>query len=196
MVMNSENRTAVVPCLLETWHLSESQLYHWLLKQSGDAELSFDLLQETFLRALQRGKAFCDIENQRAWLYRVASNLLVDELRKPTFVPVPDDLSLAPETLARPAVDSLAQCLPKALLQLSVAEREIIQQCDLAGMAQQTFANTHHLTLPATKSRIQRARKKLKQILKTQCHIRFDEQQRVCCFYSDTLDSNSSISMP
>ncbi|RBM47914.1 hypothetical protein DLR65_13880 [Vibrio tarriae] len=36
--------------------------------------MSFDLLQDTFLKALQQRQAFCDIQNQIAWLYRVARN--------------------------------------------------------------------------------------------------------------------------
>ncbi|TOO25987.1 RNA polymerase subunit sigma-70, partial [Vibrio parahaemolyticus] len=39
-----------------------------------------------------------------------------------------------------PAVDSLAQCLPKALLKLTDSESEIIKQCDLQGLTQQQFA--------------------------------------------------------
>ncbi|MGY5650222.1 sigma factor-like helix-turn-helix DNA-binding protein [Vibrio cincinnatiensis] len=81
-----------------------------------------------------------------------------------------------------PTVDSLAQCLPKALRRLDPVDKMIIEACDLNGMSQHAFAQQHGLSLSATKSRIQRAREKLRQTLKTQCQIRFDDQQRVCCF--------------
>ncbi len=173
--------------MIETWHLSESDIYYWLLKQSGDADLSFDLLQDTFLRALQQEKKFCDIHNQRAWLYRVAHNLLMDEKRKSgkLLVSSADENEIASVHEEQPAVDSLAQCLPKALEKLSPPDREVIRQCDLRGQTQQAFAADNGLTLVATKSRIQRARRKLKAVLQKQCHIRFDSQQRVCCFYAD-----------
>ncbi|NNN44714.1 sigma-70 family RNA polymerase sigma factor [Vibrio sp. 1-1(7)] len=181
-------QTSVVPCLMETWHFSESELYRWLLKQTGDSDLSFDLLQDTFLKALQQKQAFCDIQNQRAWLYRVARNMLIDKQRKTNqeqFQELSDNESIWQEHELS-AVDSLAQCLPKALSNLTESEREIIKQCDLQGLTQQAFAEQNGLTLVATKSRIQRARQKLKHILQTQCHIRFDEQQRVCCFFKDS----------
>ncbi|MGR5247494.1 sigma-70 family RNA polymerase sigma factor [Vibrio aestuarianus] len=186
--MPDTSHPAVVPCLLQTWHLTESELFHWLLKQCGDKEQAFDLLQETFLRALLQKKAFCDIKNQRSWLFRVANNLQVDEWRKAKGVMFDDDaiLSLHGECDEDPhVIDSLAQCLPKALDQLPHADKAIIEACDLNGEPQQIFARKHGLTLPATKSRIQRARYKLKQILKIQCRIRFDEQQRVCCFFPE-----------
>ncbi|EOW9398001.1 sigma-70 family RNA polymerase sigma factor [Vibrio cholerae] len=177
-----------MPCLIETWHLSESELYYWLLKQTGDPDLSFDLLQDTFLKALQQSQAFCDIQNQRAWLYRVARNMLIDKQRRANQEHVQDLRDNEPiwEEHELPAVDSLAQCLPKALSKLTESESEIIKQCDLQGLTQHEFAEKNGLTLVAAKSRIQRARQKLKSILQTQCRIRFDEQQRVCCFFKDS----------
>ncbi|RKF18689.1 sigma-70 family RNA polymerase sigma factor [Alginatibacterium sediminis] len=184
---NPSTPSSAVPCLMETWHLSESELYHWLLKHTNDPQLSFDLLQDTFLKALQQEQDFCDILNQRAWLYRVTRNLLVDRQRKANQeqnLPLLDYEPLWVEQEVY-AIDSLAQCIPKALNKLSPSESQIIQQCDLQGMSQQSFASEHGLTIVATKSRIQRARKKLKTILQKQCHIQFDEQQRVCCFFKE-----------
>jgi len=181
--MNSTHSTPV-PCLLDTWHRSESTLFRWLVKQCQDHDLAFDLLQETFLRALQQERAFCDITHQRAWLFRVSANLLADQWRaneKLSFDQQWLEKAVEMDDLA-PTVDSLAQCLPKALRRLEPADKMIIEACDLNGMSQYAFAQQHGLSLSAAKSRIQRAREKLRQTLKTQCQIRFDDQQRVCCF--------------
>jgi RNA polymerase sigma-70 factor (ECF subfamily) len=145
-------------------------------------------LQETFLRALKQDKNFCSIKNQQAWLFRVAQNLLIDEQRKATKFEmgaekILDMLPDLPKVL--PPVDSLAQCLPKALGKLTAEDRAIIEACDLQGVSQQHYAACNGLTLPAVKSRIQRARLRLKDILKTQCRIRFDENQNVCCFFPE-----------
>lgn len=205
-MLKSENPAAanlaehsVMPCLMETWHLTETEIYYWLIKQTQDTDLSSDLLQDTFLKALQQKHSFCDIYNQRAWLYRVARNLLIDKQRKANRL-VEFDLdsisySISSSNLSshepmwrheeQPPIDSLTQCLPKALEQLSLSDKSIIKQCDLQGISQQEFASQNGLTLVATKSRIQRARQKLKAVLQSQCQIRFDDQQRVCCFYRE-----------
>ena len=49
-----------------------------------DGELAQDLVQETFLRALQTGEDFEDLgpSQQRAWLYRTMKNLLYDRYRR------------------------------------------------------------------------------------------------------------------
>lgn len=185
--MPTQSSSSPVPCLLQTWHLSESALFHWLFKRCGDKDLAFDVLQETFLRALQKQKSFCDIQNQSAWLFRVASHLLIDEWRyNNQFKPSTEFIEHIDEPNDIPApIDSLAQCLPKALKRLTSQEREIIDACDLKGMSQQVYAIQNGLTLSATKSRIQRARKKLKETLKSQCQIRFDDNQQVCCFFPE-----------
>lgn len=183
-------------------------MYHWLLKKSQNPDLSFDVLQETFLKALQLQNDFCQIEHPKAWVFRVAHNLLIDWYRKQskfidwqetldcqeTTSPSPhtalllpgyndgDNRIFSPDSPS-PAIDSLAQCLPKALLKLSPTEKAIIEACDLSGVKQAEFAKQQQLSLAATKARLKRARKKLKLVLKTQCRIQFDEHQKVCCFF-------------
>ncbi len=79
-------------------------------------------------------------------------------------------------------VDSLAQCLPRALAELSVEDREAITLCDLEGLNQEEFARLKGLTLPGAKSRVQRARKRLRIHLTDACQVRFDAAGKVCCF--------------
>ncbi len=172
-----------VPCLLDTWSATENALYRWLTQHCSCHDLAHDLLQETFLRALQRERAFCDIENQRAWLFSVAKNLIIDEWRKSGRLESLCDVNnqQLKETEREP-IESLARCLPKALACLSEDDRSVIEFCDLQGHSQQEFAKRHHLTVTAVKSRIQRARPKLREQLKVNCHIKFDEHHKVCCF--------------
>jgi RNA polymerase sigma-70 factor (ECF subfamily) len=193
--MNSiASQNNVAPCLLSTWEMVENSLYQWLYKQSNDEALALDILQETFLRGLQRDNSFCDIENQKAWLFRVASNLLTDEWRKQSRLESLEVMDYAnlihPLNMDDPVV-GLVQCLPKALACLTAEEREVIERCDLQGIKQQDFAASAGLSLPAVKSRVQRARTKLKQHLNTNCSIRFDEFNRVCCFFPPQVNRKS-----
>ncbi|WP_165313899.1 sigma-70 family RNA polymerase sigma factor [Vibrio ziniensis] len=182
--MNS-TQPSPVPCLLDTWAATETDLYRWLTQHCSCQDLAFDLLQETFLRALQRDSVFCDIENQRAWLFTVAKNLLIDEWRKSGRLEQlsnTNDKQPIERALEREPIESLAQCLPKALACLTDEDRSIIEFCDLQGHSQQEYAQKHYLSLTAVKSRIQRARPKLREQLKVNCHIKFDEHNKVCCF--------------
>lgn len=170
------------PCLLAAWSAHESELRGYLRHRLGVAQDADDLLQDIFIKALRQGSRFCSVENARAWLFQVARNALADRLRVAReHVPLPDELA-SPESEPAPRVDDLARCLPRALADLSEADRLAITLCDLEGQPQQTLADRLGLTLPGAKSRVQRARARLKKRLEEGCQVRFDESGKVCCF--------------
>ncbi|PKO50167.1 MAG: RNA polymerase subunit sigma-70, partial [Betaproteobacteria bacterium HGW-Betaproteobacteria-21] len=57
-----------------------------------------------------------------------------------------------------------------------------IELCDIEGLTQQAFANRMGLTLAAAKSRIQRARTRLRARMTEACKVRFDAAGKVCCY--------------
>jgi RNA polymerase sigma-70 factor (ECF subfamily) len=169
------------PCLLTAWSMCESQLRGYLRHQIGRDDAD-EVLQEVFIKALMQGKLFCAVDNPRAWLFRVARNALVDRLRAVREnLPLPDDLP-APQNELLPAVDDLNRCLPRVLSELAEADRLAITLCDIEGLSQQELADRLGITLAGAKSRIQRARKRLKERMIKACRVRFDEDGRVCCF--------------
>jgi RNA polymerase sigma-70 factor (ECF subfamily) len=168
-------------CLMTAWHRHESELRAWLRGRMGNHHDAEDMLQELFLKALRQDGKFCQIENARAWLFEVARNAIADRLRlKKDQVELPDDLAQVTDEPA--AVDSLAACLPRALSELSEEDREAITLCDLEGLNQEDYARMKGLTLPGAKSRVQRARKRLREHLSEACQVRFDAAGKVCCF--------------
>lgn len=166
---------------MTAWHRHEGELRAWVRGRMGNAHDAEDMVQELFLKALRQDKKFCEINNARAWLFEVARNALADRLRlKKEQVELPDDL--ASEINESAAVDSLAVCLPRALAELSEEDREVITLCDLEGVNQEDYARLKGLSLPGAKSRVQRARKRLREHLTQACQVRFDEFGQVCCF--------------
>ena len=169
-------------CHNKAWRQYQAEIRGFLVNRSGSACEADDLLQEVFLKALLQGQDFCAIGNPRAWLFHVARNLLVDRLRvAKELVPLPDDL--ADEPLAELApVDLLSRCLPRVLTELSVQDREAILLCDVQGMGHKDYAVRLGLSLAAAKSRVLRARLRLRTRLAEACQVRFDAQGKVCCF--------------
>jgi len=142
--------------------------------------LTDDLLQEVFLKAARQGKAFCSVDNPRAWLFRVARNALVDHARSARPAnEVPHDYCA--EEVPLPPVDALVECLDRVLSEMPPCDAEILRRCDLEGTKLQAYADSSGLTLTAVKSRIQRARRKLRGLLVENCKVRLDDAGRVCC---------------
>ena len=169
-------------CITDAWEKSEAELRRFLRHRAGSDADGDDLLQEVFLRALRQTNGLCGVGNPRAWLFHVARNLLIDRLRlAKAEVPLPDDLAAIEED-APPPVDGLTQCLPRILSELSAQDREAITLCDIDGMTQQDFAKHIGLSLPAAKSRVQRARARLKARMSEACQVSFDATGEVIGF--------------
>jgi len=166
------------PCILRDWNAHEGELRNYLRHRSADAHLADDLLQEVFIKAMRLGKDFCSLENSRAWLFHVARNALIDfhRLRHET-IEVPDDIP-AEEQPAEPLL-ALGACVSRVLTEIPPEDRDIIEQCDLNGMKQKDYAAKHGLTLEATKSRLLRARQKMRVTLSANCKVQFDADGRV-----------------
>ena len=175
-------RNSPLGCLNRAWLQHAAELQRFLAHRSGNLSDGEDLLQELFLKALLQEGDFCQIDNPRAWLFHVARNLLIDRLRlTKNQVPLPDDLAAEPEP-ELPPVDRLSQCIPRVLSELASTDREAILLCDLQGVTQQAYAQQIGLSLPAAKSRVQRARARMQAQMVRACHVRFDENGEVCCF--------------
>jgi DNA-directed RNA polymerase specialized sigma24 family protein len=58
------------------------RLRSYLLRLGGDASLADDVLQETYYRYLAHPPATSDPSARRAFLYRVATNLVYDHFRR------------------------------------------------------------------------------------------------------------------
>jgi len=171
-------------CLLNAWSAHEGELRGYLRHRMRNADDAEDLLQEVFLKALRQGGRFCDIDNARAWLFQVARNALADRLRVVREqVPLPSDDELVMPTRDESApVEDLSQCLPRVLAELSADDRLAITLCDLSGVSQQALADQLGISLPGAKSRVQRARSRLRKRLTEVCKVRFDGAGKVCCF--------------
>jgi len=150
--------TAFNNCMSVFWRQHEAELARFLTSKTGDSEKAADLLQELFLRARAHSDSFCEMENPRAWLYRAARNLLIDEYRTARdFVELEEDAAL-PED-----------------------ERWLIEESDLNRRPQQSLADELGITLTAFKSRLLRARKHLKEAMTELCQIEADDTSSVCC---------------
>ena len=171
-------------CAENAWRAHESELRHYIAKQVSDRHLADDLIQETFLRAMVQGAKFCTLDDPRAWLFQVCRNLLVDHWRKHRHLdPLPDDFesTVAKEPPQGVPLDDLIDCIEPNLQHLSASDQSIIRACDLNHQTVQRYADEQGLTLNAAKSRLLRARARLRESMVARCGVQFDEKQAVCC---------------
>lgn len=169
------------PCIETAWQTHRDELRGFLLKHSGDRDAVDDLLQGVYIKALTHRTRFCELDSPRAWLFRVARHQWIDDQRRTSRWTGEEPPEIAEELQKTSPLESLANCIYRALPDCSQEDADIIQQCDLEGTRQADYATRHGLGLPATKARLRRARQRLRERLVEQCDIIFDEQGRICC---------------
>ncbi len=173
-------------CVTRAWRKHHSEIERYLRHRVGDGDQAADLLQTVFLKALHQGRNFCDLKEPRAWLFTLARNALADHLRT---LHSHDALSedLPAESGEQPPVETLSDCLPQALASLTNEDRDVLDLCELQGMTQRDYATLRGLSLPAAKSRVLRARARLRDAFVRVCGVRFDQQTGlVCCHAPQT----------
>ena len=136
-----------------------------MLPHRQDAE---DAIQDIFVRAYAGLRANHRELALRAWLYRVAHNSCIDELRRPS--PPPPEVM---ELLRSPVHDPIAQADQRESLRRLIADvrrlpdqqRSALLMRELGGMSYADLAGALGVTVPAVKSLLVRARLGLAQAL-------------------------------
>jgi RNA polymerase sigma-70 factor (ECF subfamily) len=84
----------------------QHRLLRYLLYLTGNRETAEDLFQETWIRVLERGSQYDGKHNFSTWLFAVARNLSIDQLRRKKTVSLD---SMAGEDEAPPEIADTAQ---------------------------------------------------------------------------------------
>jgi RNA polymerase sigma-70 factor (ECF subfamily) len=172
----------------EVWRLLHEPLWRFIRRRVPDEESAADLLQEVFLRVHQHIDALQTQEKLEPWVYQIARHLVIDYYRRrqaavrlaeaaAALVEDPSEQEPQARACIRAAVVALLRCLP-------AADREALTLTDYEGYSQRELARRLRLSLSGAKSRVQRAREKLRKLLLACCHVEFDRLGRVIDYQS------------
>jgi RNA polymerase sigma-70 factor (ECF subfamily) len=120
------------------------------------------------LQGLRSGEKF------HAWVYQIARNVIADYWARQQCAKVhePEDPSLAsPDTSSRDVGQELAECLRIFSSRLPSPYREAIELSELAGLPHREIASRLGISVSGVKSRVQRGREKLKQLVLECCSV-------------------------
>lgn len=157
----------------------EKQVYNLCLRMCGNREDARDLTQEAFVKAW-RGLPFFQQESSfSTWLYRLTSNVCIDHLRRekrqirvsltlehdeeePVELEIADSQPLPEEQLLH---HEQRQAVAQAMMQLEEEFRQVLILRVVQDLPYEQIAQIMNLRVGTVKSRLARARQKLKKIL-------------------------------
>lgn len=159
----------------------QEKVYNLAYRMLGDQEGALDLAQEAFLKAFQNLKTFRFQAKFSTWIYRIATNLCLDEIRKAKRRPLEHSLDRPLEMgdgeITRELPSSWGdpeehyyrseseRIVQQGLMGLSPEQRSLIIMRDLDDLSYQEIAERTGLPLGTVKSGIYRARQALKEVL-------------------------------
>ena len=162
----------------DLWNEFAAPLRAFLRARTANAADAEDLLQTVFLRIHQQLPKLKDPTKLQGWVYRIARNVVIDHYRtRRTASPLIVDVE-ATDPSGRDIVD-LTPSLRRFISELPVEYREPLVRHEFQGMELKDVALELGLSLTATKSRVQRARQKLREMLDRCCRFEFDRRGRV-----------------
>lgn len=151
-------------------HLNEQMVYGIALRMLGSAEDSSDITQEVFLRAFRNLHSFNNAPHLKKWLCRVTNNLCMDELRRRKHVLgriSPNESNTSPDKNPEndTPIDQHHKDLENAIARLSGNDKMMIILRDLHNLSYSEIAEVTRTNIGIVKSRLYRARSRLKTIL-------------------------------
>lgn len=140
--------------------MHQSSVRRLLLRlTAGDRAMADDLAQDTFLLAYRKIAGFRATGTLAAWLYRIAYNRFLEELRKRGRA---GEVELG-DHLAAPVREPLARLdIEKAMVALTVPERAAITLCFSCGFSHPEAGRIMNMPLGTVKSHIARGKDKLR----------------------------------
>ena len=160
------------------WNEFSDYLLNFLRKRTRSDEDAKDLTQEVFLRIHKKLNSLSDEKKLKAWIFRIARNVLHDYYRQHDPMQALGDFDVEAEDDA----DLYAQwnqCLQPFIKALPEKYRAAIELSELEGLKQQQVADALSISLSGAKSRIQRGREMLKTSFMDFCNFVMDEDGKL-----------------
>lgn len=167
----------------ESWTNTLDRIQAFVAARVNDPELAADITHDVVVRSIASG-ALGRVDNPAAWLYRSARNAVIDHYRtRHVHEPfVADDSWPDPGPSGNHPNDAtreLARCLQPMLAQMPAAARDALTRVDVEGQTHQEAADQLGLSVSGVKSRVQRARRQLKDVLEQCCTVQLDRRGAV-----------------
>ena len=140
-----------------------NELKRFVYKQTRDKSLAEDIVQDVFLKARNSADQLRDAKKATSWVYQIARNAIIDHYRKRS-----RGIELLQDTdNEEPNYNECAaQCLKELIPSLPEKYRVPFQLAEIDKLSQTSLTQELGLTYSGVKSRVQRARKMLKERLR------------------------------
>ena len=184
--------------LESVWNQFSDRLHSFIRSRVSDEQAAEDILQEVFLRIHAKMGTLRDMGRLESWIYQVTRNAIIDYYRtqRPTDE-LPKTLGSWEDSHEDDLVTRLAADVRELAEALPDPYREAFVLTAYEGLSQRALAEQLGISYSGAKSRVQRARLQVRDMLMTCCHFEFDRRGMIidyhephccCCALAQELD--------
>jgi RNA polymerase sigma-70 factor (ECF subfamily) len=165
--------------IVTVWKDLQQPLRSFIIQRTRDEAAADDILQEVFLKIQSNIAQLRDPQKVNAWIFQIARHAIADHYREAkstyarneTFGDHPaEELSFEEADLNQ----QLAAWLPSAIELLPEKYREAVRLTEIEGLSQKELAERLGISYSGAKSRVQRGREKLKEVILQCCEVQSD----------------------
>lgn len=157
------------------WKEFNVQLLGFIKSRINNEELAKDLLQEIFIKIHQKIDTIQNKQKITSWIYQITRNSIIDYYRKKKEDTTQLSLNINLPEEIEPVNSDFTKCLEPFIKQLSGKDQHILNNIYFGNVSQKEYAETYNLSYSAAKSRVQRAKEKLKSSFITCCKVNSDK---------------------
>jgi RNA polymerase sigma-70 factor (ECF subfamily) len=189
--------TGEAPGVEAVWRELHDRLLSFIARRVRTREDAEDILQEVMLRIHRHNGDLQHADRVSGWVYRIARNATADYYRQPTRRELPSgqgadlperDGSSGAAVWNEPDTaelrSELAGCLAPMVESLPPIYQEAVRLTDFEGVTQTQAAAQLGISVSGMKTRVQRARGQLKNLLLDCCHVELDSRGAVTAYRS------------
>ncbi len=163
----------------QIWSDFHKELEKFVYNRVKDNDVTNDILQEVFIKIYQNLNKLQDDTKINSWIYQITRNAIIDYFRKQQSFTDIKEIDIKEPDLEKNENDELQKCIVPFIEQLPQKYKEAIIETELKGVSQKELSNILNISYSATKSRVQRAREKLKILFSDCCIIQNDNYGNV-----------------
>jgi RNA polymerase sigma-70 factor, ECF subfamily len=162
------------PGIEPLWHQVSPRLRRFIRARVGDVATAEDILQGVFLKLQQRVEEMREPAKMEAWLFLAARNAIIDHYRTAKSTSeLPDSLAGEVSPAMPGEIEELHAKLCQIIERLPADYRQAFVLTAFEGFSQEELAKHLGISVSGAKSRVQRARARLKTMLLEFCHREF-----------------------
>ena len=161
------------------WQEFADKLGRFIRARVSDRATAEDILQDVFVKIQKRLGQLQDPAKLQGWIYLIARNAIIDHYRtRKETVEVPETLP-AESAVDDGEIGELQAAFRRMIYSLPEPYREALVLTEFDGLTQRELADRLGISLSGAKSRVQRRRTQLKQMLEECCTFEFDRRGKV-----------------